>query len=41
MEKITKAIEDIMEFISFGKVKLCICVNAKECKSKKDCKKAK
>jgi len=40
MEKITKAIEDVIEFISFGKVKLCICIN-KECKSKKDCKKAK
>jgi len=41
MEKFTKAIEEAVEFISFGKVKLCICVNTKECKGKKDCKKAK
>lgn len=41
MEKITKTIEEVVELISFGKVKLCICVNTKECKSKKDCEKAK
>jgi 3-oxoacyl-(acyl-carrier-protein) synthase len=41
MEKITKAIEEAVEFISFGKIKLCICVNTKECKSTKCCKKEK
>ena len=40
MEKITKAIEKAVEFISFGKVEICICVN-KECKEKKCCKKEK
>lgn len=41
MEKFKKAIEDIVEFVSFGKIKLCIRINTEECKRKKDCKKAK
>jgi len=41
MEKIKKAIEDIVEFVSFGKIKLCICVNTEECEGSKCCKKEK
>jgi hypothetical protein len=41
MEKFKKAIEDIVEFVSFGKIKLCICVNTEECKGTKCCKEKK
>jgi hypothetical protein len=39
MEKVKKAIEDIVEFVSFGKIKLSICVCKEECKKKECCKK--
>jgi hypothetical protein len=39
MEKITKAIENIIGFVSFGKIELSICVCKEECKKKECCKK--